>query len=44
VVLSDIGDKEFFSQEGVVKSNLQALGIGSLEDPVDLEEIGETIK
>jgi hypothetical protein len=37
------GDKEFYSQEDVVKSELQALGIGSFEDPVDLEEIGEEI-
>jgi Ca2+-binding RTX toxin-like protein len=43
VVLSDLGDKEFFSQGGVISSKLQALGIGSFEDPVDLEEIGETI-
>jgi len=43
VVLTDTGDKEFYSQEGVIKSKLQALGIGSFEDPVDLEEIGEEI-
>ena len=43
VVLTDHGDKEFYSQGGIVKSKLQALGIGSFEDPVDLEEIGEEI-
>jgi hypothetical protein len=43
VVLSDLGNKGFFSQEGVVKSKLQDLGVGSFEDPVDLEEIGETL-
>src|SRR5919106_5816552 len=40
VVLTDLGDKEFFSQGGIAESKLQALGIGSFEDPVDLEEIG----
>ena len=43
VVLTDLGDKEFFSQGGIAESKLQALGIGSFEDPVDLEEIGEEI-
>jgi Ca2+-binding RTX toxin-like protein len=43
VVLTDLGDKEFYSQGGIAQSKLQALGIGSSEDPVDLEEIGETI-
>jgi Ca2+-binding RTX toxin-like protein len=43
VVLTDLGDKEFYSQGGIAQSKLQALGIGSFEDPVDLEEIGETI-
>jgi Ca2+-binding RTX toxin-like protein len=43
VVLTDLGDKEFYSQSGVVKSKLQALGVGSFEDPTDLEEIGKTI-
>ena len=43
VVFTDLGDKEFYSQGGIAQSKLQALGIGSSEDPVDLEEIGEGI-
>jgi RTX calcium-binding nonapeptide repeat (4 copies) len=43
VVLTDVGDKEFYSQEGIVKSKMQAFGIGSIRDPIDLEEIGEEI-
>jgi Ca2+-binding RTX toxin-like protein len=42
VVLSDLGEKQFYSQGGIVK-NMQALGIGSAKNPVDLEEIGEEI-
>lgn len=43
VVLSDLGDKEIYSQEGKIKSGMQAFGIGSEKDPIDLEDIGETI-
>lgn len=43
VVLTDLGDKEIYSQEGIVKSKLQALGIGSFRDPIDLDEVGEEI-
>lgn len=43
VVLSDLGSKEILTQGGVVKSKLQALGIGSEKHPTDLEDIGETI-
>jgi Ca2+-binding RTX toxin-like protein len=44
VVLTDLGDKEFYSQGGIAESRLQAFGIGSFEDPIDLEEIGEAIE
>lgn len=44
VVLTDLGDKVFYSQGGIAQSKLQALGIRSSEDPVDLEEIGEAIE
>ena len=43
VVLNDLGSKEIYSQGGVVKSKLQAFGIGSERDPIELEDVGETI-
>jgi Ca2+-binding RTX toxin-like protein len=43
VVLTDLGDKQFYSQAGILKSKVQALGIGSVRDPIDLEEIGEEL-
>jgi Ca2+-binding RTX toxin-like protein len=43
VVLSDLGSKEILTQGGIVKSKLEALGIGSQKHPIDLEDIGETI-
>jgi Ca2+-binding RTX toxin-like protein len=43
VVLSDLGSKEILTQGEVMKSKLQALGIGSQKHPIDLENIGETI-
>jgi hypothetical protein len=43
VVLSDLGDKEIYAQSGIVKSKLQAFGIGSEKHPIELEEVGETI-
>jgi Ca2+-binding RTX toxin-like protein len=43
VVLNDLGSKEIYSQGGVVKSRLQAFGIGSEKHPIELEEVGETI-
>ena len=43
VVLNDLGSKEIYSQGGVVKSKLQAFGIGSERDPIELEDVGKTI-
>jgi Ca2+-binding RTX toxin-like protein len=43
VVLSDLGDKQILTQPGMVKSKLQALGVGSAKHPVELQDLGETI-
>jgi Ca2+-binding RTX toxin-like protein len=43
VVLSDLGSKEILAQGGIVKSKLEALGIGSQKHPIDLEDIGKSI-
>lgn len=43
VVLSDLGNKQIFAQGGAVKSKLQAFGIGSQKDPIELDDIGKTI-
>jgi Ca2+-binding RTX toxin-like protein len=43
VVLNDLGSKEIYSQGSVVKSGLQAFGIGSERHPIKLEDIGEII-
>ena len=43
VVLNDLGSKEIYTQGGVVRSKLQAFGIGSEKHPIELEDVGETI-
>jgi Ca2+-binding RTX toxin-like protein len=43
VVLSDLGGKQIYTQEGIVKSKLQAFGIGSEKHPTELGDVGESI-